>query len=240
MGLTASGPVLRSLQMSSTCSRGTGPGSPTYKDEKLIYPAATRNKEPILQTLRKVLPSYFTSFKNVNFLEISSGSGQHIAHIAPHFPDMTFQPSEYAEDTLGSISIYANECPTKNIKKPILINIVDDLSTYGFQPEHVDIMFCSNMIHVTPIICTSRLLENAGRYLKSNGLLITYGPYAVDGVITPESNVNFNNSLKAQNPLWGIRCINEMKDIAGLNGLVLQQIHDMPSNNKCLVWQKSA
>lgn len=161
-----------------------------------------------------------------------------MAHFAPHFPEITFQPSEYSEDTLGSIGVYAKECSTGNIKQPLLIDITEDLSNSAFQENSIDIMYCSNMIHVAPFECATGLFKNAGKYLKPQGLMITYGPYAVNGVISPDSNVNFNNSLKLQNPLWGIRCINVLESLGGKHGLLLRETFEMPANNKCLIWQK--
>ena len=47
---------------------------------------------------------------------------------------------------------------------------------------------------VGPNSCLDRneqgLFSGAGFILKPDGLLLTYGPYAVDGVLTPDSNVS--------------------------------------------------
>lgn len=72
--------------------------------------AAERNKEPILEVLKK-----YISNTKAYFLEISSGTGQHVAHFAPHFPNLTFQPSEYDKDMLSSIQAWGQECPTQNV-----------------------------------------------------------------------------------------------------------------------------
>lgn len=94
------------------------------------------------------------------------------------------------------------------------------------------------MMHISPYECTKGLFSNAGLYLKTNGIMITYGPYALDGVITPESNVSFDESLRSQNPQWGLRDIKDLTELAKENHLRLEEIIDMPSNNKCIVWKK--
>lgn len=69
-------------------------------------------------------------------------------------------------------------------------------------------------------------------------MLVTYGPYAYNGVITPQSNVEFDKTLRAQNPEWGLRDIKDMERIAKEYGVKLVKMYDLPANNKCLVWQK--
>lgn len=206
----------------------------------MIYPAATRNQEPILQVLKRLIfCDDDAEGGNPLFVEISSGSGQHLAHFAPHFPNVTFQPTEYDKTLLGSITYYANNCPTMNIKQPMLLDIRDKMADYGFKENSVDYMYNANMIHISPFECTIGLFENARDHLKSDALLITYGPYSKDGVITPESNKQFNASLKARDPSWGLRDINEVVKLAEQNNLSLMDTVEMPANNHILIFKKN-
>ncbi|KAJ2947915.1 hypothetical protein O0L34_g9706 [Tuta absoluta] len=212
----------------------------SIKGEKLIYPAANRNKEPILQVLKRFLLCDLDEIEDESplFLEVASGSGQHLAHFAPTFPGVKFQPTEVDENLLGSIFYYAQNCPTKNILPPKLVDICTKLSHYGFEEGSIDYMYNANMIHISPYECTIGLFENAGAYLKPDALMITYGPYAKDGVITPASNVEFDASLKARNPTWGIRDINDLTKLGTENNLTLVDTIEMPANNKILIWKK--
>lgn len=203
--------------------------------KKLVYPAADRNKEPILSVLRK----YIHRDPDQLFVEISSGSGQHVAHFAPHFPQILFYPSEYETRLLDSIAAYANEFA--NIKHPIRIDITTDFSNWGngiFKESSIDYIYNANMMHISPYECSVGLFTNAGKLLKNDGILFTYGPYAIDGKITPESNVNFDKSLKLQDPSWGLRDVKDLKELAHKNGIKLIDIIDMPANNKTIIWQK--
>ncbi|XP_034173225.2 methyltransferase-like 26 [Osmia lignaria lignaria] len=203
--------------------------------KKLIYPAADRNKEPILSVFRQ----YIQPGSDQIFLEIASGSGQHVAHFAPHFPHITFYPSECELRLLESIAIYANGFA--NIKHPLKIDITTDFHTWSngiFKKSSIDYIYNANMMHISPYECSIGLFENAGKLLKDNGFMFTYGPYAMDGKITPESNVNFNKSLKFQDPSWGLRDIKDLTELADKNGIKLINIVDMPANNKTIIWKK--
>jgi len=70
--------------------------------------------------------------------------------------------------------------------------------------------------------------------------MITYGPYAVDGVLSPESNVRFDKTLRSRDSSWGIRDVEDVKKLAERNRLTLEQIIEMPANNKCLLFRKVA
>lgn len=213
----------------------------SYKGEKLIYPAASRNKEPILQVLKRfiICDHEQTEDETPLFVEISSGSGQHIAHFAPHFPNVKFQPTEVDENLFGSLMYYTQNCPTKNILKPLLVDIRSNLSNYGFKRNSIDYMYNANMIHISPFECTIGLFENAGAYLKPDALMITYGPYSKDGVITPESNIQFDASLRTRDPSWGLRDINDLIKLGEENNMSLIDTVEMPANNKTLIWKRN-
>ncbi|CAB3240751.1 unnamed protein product [Arctia plantaginis] len=214
-------------------------GEESIRNQKLIYPAASRNQDPILQVLKRFIISDTEDEESPLFLEIASGSGQHVAYFAPHFPGVRFQPTEVDDNLLGSITYYAKNCTTKNILLPKLVDICTKLSSYGFQENSVDYMYCANMIHISPYECTIGLFQNAGNYLKPDALMITYGPYSKDGVITPDSNVQFDASLKARNASWGLRDIVDLVKLAEQNNLTLIDTVEMPANNKTLIWKKN-
>uniref|UniRef100_A0A8P4G7F0 Uncharacterized protein n=1 Tax=Dicentrarchus labrax TaxID=13489 RepID=A0A8P4G7F0_DICLA len=90
----------------------------------------------------------------------------------------------------------------------------------GIPPESLDLVVNINMIHISPVACTE--------------------PYAVNGQVTPQSNVDFDYSLRQRNPEWGLRDISFLNTIAQRNGLFLEKIMDMPANNKCLLFRKES
>lgn len=201
--------------------------------KKIVYESSESNKIPILEVLQK----YFDKYLDGQVLEIASGTGQHISYFAAHFPRLTFQPSENDTSLFDSIKAYAEETPTKNVKDPIRINITDDWATWNV-PNDFDYVININMIHVTPFSCTLALFKNVCGVLKIKGLLITYGPYANNGVLEPKSNKDFDRSIRARDPECGVRDIQDLVRVAEPHGMKIVKIHDMPANNKCLVWKK--
>ena len=66
-----------------------------------------------------------------------------------------------------------------------------------------------------------------------------YGPFAHNGVISPESNVRFDEQLKSQCPEWGLRDVDKQLIPLGFKyHLNLYARHRLPYNNDLLVWKK--
>ncbi len=53
------------------------------------------------------------------------------------------------------------------------------------------------------------------------------------------SNADFDRSLRARNPKWGIRDIEDVASLAEAHGLKLTETIDMPANNLSLVLEKT-
>jgi len=208
---------------------------------KLHYPSADRNKDPILAVLQATLPAD----RPLAALEISSGTGQHIAHFAPHFPLVVWRGSEMTQQLLDSIRAHQQDLGLDNTLDPWLVDVTTppeqwpQLAGCDLRLPQFDLIINVNMMHIAPFEAAQGLFAAAGQLLTPGGLLITYGPYAHNGVLTPESNRNFDQSLRQRDPRWGIRDICQLEKEAGGRGVVLEKIHEMPANNKTLVWRKS-
>ena len=127
------------------------------KKTKQVYPAADRNKDPILQTLKLYINKNHPSF----LLEISSGSGQHISHFAPNFPNVTFQPTELEKGLFQSIDAYAEDSNVKNIKEAQFLDVKDSASGWlnqTLKAGSVDYILNCNMMHISEYACTEGIL----------------------------------------------------------------------------------
>lgn len=155
---------------------------------RLKNSSADRNCQPILDCLHKVLDK---NQYGLRLLEISSGTGQHVAHFAPHFSNIAFYPSEYETSMFSSIRAYTELL--SNVALPMTIDVRQPFGKWNWhvanlQPTKVagtfDYILNINMIHITPWSCTEGLFKNSSGLLKPNGMMITYGPYASNGKST--------------------------------------------------------
>ncbi|GLH05760.1 UPF0585 protein CG18661 [Gryllus bimaculatus] len=215
----------------------------SLKKSKQINSAAERNKDPILEILKQYIfaPASPEEPQSIRLLEISSGTGQHVVHFAPHFPWVTFQPSDVDESSLNSISAYIQESGLTNVKTPIYLDVTQPFKMWDggrITENSQDYIVNINMIHITPLKCTQGLFTNGGSILHSGGILFTYGPYAFNGTITPESNVRFDAMLRQEDPEWGLRDVRDLSALAAECGFQLENTHALPSNNHVLVWRK--
>ena len=70
--------------------------------------------------------------------------------------------------------------------------------------------------------------------------LAIYGPFNVDGKFTSVSNADFDRSLRARAPHMGIRDAAAVDALARASGFDLVLDAEMPANNRCRVWQRTA
>lgn len=200
----------------------------TSDGAKLTSPAALRNREPILDVLRAHLPA------SGLVLEIASGSGEHVVHFARALPGLVWQPTDPSEEARHSIAARIEEEKLASILPPLDL----DASGLDWPLAQADAMIAINMVHISPWAATEGLLAGAGRLLPSGAPLVLYGPYRQEGRAFVESNQAFDESLKARNPLWGIRALEDVEACAKHHGLKLDQVIDMPANNLCVLFRR--
>lgn len=203
--------------------------APAGRDPRLDFPATARNREPILQVLRRVLPQEGT------LLETGSGSGQHAIYFAAGLPGLTWQPSDPEPVHLASIAAYAADARLANLRQPLAL----DVTAADWPLESCSAVASVNMIHIAPWAACQGLMAGAGRVLLGGGLLFLYGPFVRPGQPLEPSNAAFDRSLRAQNPAWGLRDLDAVEAQAGLHGLTLQTLVEMPANNLSLVFEKA-
>jgi len=98
---------------------------------------------------------------------------------------------------------------------------------------------CINMIHISPVAATHGLFAGAERVLPSGAPLALYGPYIEQDVPTAQSNLVFDADLKARNPLWGLRDLAWVDEIAAGHGFARSRRVDMPANNLVVVYRRA-
>lgn len=200
------------------------------EDHRQFAPATDRNRAAILDVLRWVLPEWGL------VLEIASGTGQHMAFLAPHFPGLLWQPSDPEPAARASIAAWTAASGAQNIRPPLVL----DASAPDWPVEQAAAIMCINMIHIAPWSAARGLITGAARLLDKGGPLYLYGPFRRDGQPTAPSNAAFDADLKARNPAWGVRDLADVAAIAAAASFGEPEITEMPANNLSIVFRKKA
>lgn len=189
--------------------------------------ACEQNKEPILSVLRVCLRD------RSRVLEIGSGTGQHAAWFGPRLTHLVWQTSDLAAHHAG-IRAWLGEAPP-NVRPPLELDVcrVDWAGLTGY-----DAVFSANTVHIMGWSAVERLFAGIGTLLPRDGVFALYGPFNYGGRYTSESNARFDDWLKARDPASGIRDFEALDALAEAAGLQLAADHEMPANNRTLVWHK--
>jgi SAM-dependent methyltransferase len=195
-------------------------------DQLLTSPAAERNKQPILDLLKSVLPA------EGSVLEIASGTGQHVCFFAQALPRIHWQPTDPDDASRAAMELRIRKAGLGNVAPPIPLDVTQPQWPVA---DHYDAIVCINMVHISPWAATLALLRGAARHLRGDGQLILYGPYLENGTAV-QSNLDFDASLKQRNAEWGLRELEEVTRVAMSQHLRRTQIVRMPANNLSLVF----
>jgi SAM-dependent methyltransferase len=195
-------------------------------DPRLYHPHVARNREPILDVLRRALPPRGL------VLEVASGSGEHAAFFADALPSVSWQPTDIDGNALASIAAWAST-GVPNLLAPLRL----DVTSASWPLDRAEAVVNCNMIHISAWAACEGLIAGAGRILPSGGVLYLYGPYRIDGRHTAPSNAEFDAYLRGQNAAWGIRDLAEVSGLAARHGLVLAETVPMPTNNLSVIFR---
>lgn len=194
-------------------------------EEKLYSPSAARNCAVIADVLSPVLPH------EASVLEIGSGTGEHGEAVCSIRPDIQWTPSDPDEASRRSQAARARE--TLGLQTPLELDVSAAGWTLGL-PEF-DALVCCNVIHISPWAAAEGLARGAADILVPEGRIFLYGPY-LEGADSAPSNLEFDASLKARNPQWGVRALQDVTQLFGHNGFHLEKRIAMPANNLSLIF----
>lgn len=190
--------------------------------------SSEQNKMPILAVLKQ----YLQNAESV--LEIGSGTGQHAVFFAEQFSHLTWLASDQAAYHAG-INMWLEETAQENIKGPFLL----DVNQQDWPIEATDAVFSANTVHIMGWPSVVNMFAGIGRVLNKGGYFCLYGPFNYNGQFSSESNANFDAWLKQRDPVSGVRDFEALQELAEKAGLTFIHDHEMPANNRILVWQKN-
>ncbi len=198
-------------------------------DDPRRFAAATdRNREPILAVLERVLP------EQGFILEVASGTGQHAAYFASRLYDQTWQPSDPDPELRDSIDAWRDDAGIDNLLPAIDL----DVTWPEWPVTRADAIVAINMLHIAPWEVCHGLMRGAARLLAPGAPLVLYGPFKVAGHHTSPGNAEFDRELRDRNRAFGIRDLDEVRQVAQASGLRLDETIAMPANNLTLVFRR--
>ena len=199
----------------------------SYKIELPHYPSTLRNRKFILEVLKIYLSS------SGLILETASGSGEHIEYFGKQCPNIDWLPSDKSDILFWAVK--KRILDKKNIRERIKIDLEDP------QPNdnkvRCDGVINTNMTHISPWKATEGLFRLSKTVLKYNGFILIYGPFKIKGKHISVSNRRFHEKLLEENFLWGVRDMEQIVELAKDWGFLFLKMHDMPANNKSLVFK---
>lgn len=198
------------------------------QDHRRFAPATLRNRAAILAVLKTVLPA------SGLVLEVASGTGEHAMFFAGELPGLTWQPSDPDAESRASIASWRAAADLANLLAPLAL----DAAAADWPIAGADAVVCINMLHISPWTAGEGLMRGAGRLLPRGAPLVIYGPFRREGVALEPSNAAFDADLRARNPAWGLRLMDRVAACASGEGLMLEQVLQMPANNLAVVFRK--
>lgn len=198
--------------------------------EKPFSAACERNREPILEVMKQY------NLYEGRLLEIGSGTGQHAVFFAKHFPKLHWVCSDVKGNHAG-IKEWLKEAQLSNIHGPETLMVGKD-DFPGKRP--FDYVFSSNTLHIMSWKEDKALFKLLGKRLRETCLVFFYGPFNYKGQYTSESNAAFDIWLKERNPQSAIRNFEDVEKAMVKNGFKLLNDHEMPANNRLLVFERLA
>jgi hypothetical protein len=204
---------------------------------KAHAPATLRNREPILGVLSRILPP------GGIVLEVASGTGEHAAWFSHRLPAVVWQPTDADIAALASIEAWRAEVAAPSLRPPLRL----DMTQRGWErdlpaPDPADgayrAVVCINMIHIAPWRACVGLVAGSAALLAPEDVLFLYGPFRFGGAFTAPSNEAFDASLRARDPEWGVRDLDEVTELARDHGFERAEVVAMPANNHSVVFRR--
>ena len=169
-------------------------------------------------------------------LEIGSGTGQHAAALQLAFPALDWQASDPSAEHRASTAAWF-----QHVRLPARAALDIDAATDWADLDAVQnlgplqAVVSMNVLHIAPFAVTQSIIAQARTALSDDGMLLFYGPFAINGDMISDGNRAFDAQLRANDPNAGIRDTDDIAQIATQHHMRLDEIRPMPANNQLLI-----
>jgi len=194
--------------------------------EKPFAAAAAQNQQAILSVLGAELSA------GDHVLELGSGTGQHVCFFAQHLPEVFWQPTELPS-RLDGIRMWLADFDGDNVLPPLSLDVRDEV----WPTLQAQVIYSANTFHIVSWQAIESVFAGCSSSLTGSGKLCVYGPFKIDGRFTTQSNAQFDQMLRAQDPLSGVRDSAELNALALSHGFRPARMIPMPANNFVAIWQ---
>jgi hypothetical protein len=155
-------------------------------------------------------------------------------YFAAAFRRAIWQTSD-VEDNLPGIRQWLDEASLPNLPPPLQLDV-----NGPWPAARYDAVFTANSLHIMSWGEVQKLFVGLDKVMTSDAILAVYGPFNYGGRFTTDSNAAFDEWLKQRSSESGIRDFEAVDALAKSIGLKLVADYAMPSNNRTLVWQRTA
>jgi len=189
-------------------------------------PSCERNREPILEALRQVLPESGT------VLEIGSATGQHAVYFSEQLPGLSWQATDRPE-YLPGLERRIHLDGSANTLHPIELDVLEEWPNGPFAA-----IYSSNTAHIMSWQAVCAMFAGVARSLLPGGVFCLYGPFNEGGNFTAPSNEAFDKRLREENPEMGLRDLEAIESLGQDHHLNLMLRIQLPANNQLLVFAR--
>ena len=202
----------------------------TPSDARIFAPAAARNRDAIRDVVVGEAP------KTDCALEIASGSGEHVVHIALATPALTWQPTDPDPVRRASVDAWRLETGVDGVAPARAL----DAARPGWSAEFSgqDLVLLVNLLHLITEAEARTVLREIAAALAPGGVALIYGPFLRDGCTTSPGDARFDAALRTESPGAGYKDIAWVSRVLTEAGLAMPRTIDMPANNLMIVARK--
>ena len=129
--------------------------------------------------------------------------------------------------------MWLDEAALPNLPRPLPLDVNGE-----WPRERFDAVFTANTLHIMAWPEVETLFARLDAVLEPRAMLAVYGPFNYGGRFTSPSNATFDEWLKRQSPVSGVRDFEAVHALASAARFKLLDDHAMSANNRLLIWQR--